>query len=197
MFTGNPMKNRYFLMRHGKSNANLAGIILSDPEEGTRLWGLCEEGREQIRRSLTDSPFSRKPDIICSDFTRTVETAELVAALLQAPEPRSDTRLRERFFGSWEKTDHSNYEMVWADDRLDGEHRNGGVESAREVQERTSSLILELEQIYSGREFLLVSHGDALQILQTWFLGVDPSRHRELEHLETAEIREMFRQNPS
>lgn len=184
--------NRYFIMRHGKSEANLAEIILSDPQEGTRAWGLCEEGRKQVEQSVTTFPFEKPPRIISSDFTRARETAELAAKWLNLPEPLLDIRLRERFFGDWEKTDHSNYQKVWADDRLDGTHCNHGVESALEVQQRTSSLILELEEKSRDQLYLLVSHGDALQILQTWFLDTHASRHRELEHLDTAEIREMF-----
>ena len=57
--------------------------------------------------------------------------------------------------------------------------------------DRTTALIADLEQRYSGRDILLVSHGDTLQILQAGFLRVDPSGHRRLPHLDTAEIREL------
>ena len=39
---------------------------------------------------------------------------------------------------------------------------------------------------------LLVSHGDALQILQTAFSKQCASRHRYQQHLETAEIRQLI-----
>jgi broad specificity phosphatase PhoE len=48
---------------------------------------------------------------------------------------------------------------------------------------------VDLERRYSGRAILLVSHGDPLQILQAGFLLIDPSGHRSLPPLETAEIR--------
>ena len=42
---------------------------------------------------------------------------------------------------------------------------------------------------FADTTVLLVSHGDALQILQTAFHRMDASRHRQLDHLDTAEIR--------
>ena len=100
-------------------------------------------------------------------------------------------KLRERFFGAWEKQHNSNYQNVWADDILDGAHKHNDVESTREVLSRTTSLIRELENSYTGRTILLVSHGDALQILQTAFERVDSSCHRLVPHLETGEIRRL------
>ena len=54
---------------------------------------------------------------------------------------------------------------------------------------RVTSLVADYESSHRGATLLLVSHGDALQLLQTAFRKQDASRHRSLEHLETAEIR--------
>ena len=62
---------------------------------------------------------------------------------------------------------------------------------SRAVLDRTTALIAELERRHSGRDVLLVSHGDTLQILEAGFLRIDPARHRTVPHLETAEIREL------
>jgi probable phosphoglycerate mutase len=59
------------------------------------------------------------------------------------------------------------------------------------VLDRATALIADLERRYSGRDILLVSHGDTLQILQAGFLRMDPARHRQVPHLETAEIRQL------
>ena len=49
-----------------------------------------------------------------------------------------------------------------------------------------------------GRDILLVSHGDTLQILEAGFLRMDPSAHRQLPHLDTAQIRELrLREGPA
>ena len=62
--------------------------------------------------------------------------------------------------------------------------------------DRTTALIADLERRYSGRHILLVSHGDPLQILQAGFLRIDPSRHRSLPAIETAEIRRLHLAEP-
>ena len=49
--------------------------------------------------------------------------------------------------------------------------------------------ILERGGLRSGRDFLLVSHGDTLQILQAGFLRMNPGQHRALPPFEPAEIR--------
>ena len=48
------------------------------------------------------------------------------------------------------------------------------VESVSAVLARATAFIIALEQRYSGRDILLVSHGDTLQILQAGFLRMNP-----------------------
>ena len=57
--------------------------------------------------------------------------------------------------------------------------------------QRVTAMVSEYEEKLSGVTLLLVSHGDALQILQTAFSRQDASRHRLQQHLETAEIRRL------
>jgi len=183
------VKKQYFLMRHGRSKANDAGLIISDPEAGCRDWGLTPEGEEQVRLSLEKSPLPVNCSIISSDFRRARETAELAASILQLPPPRLDMRLRERFFGDFEAKSNRHYQDIWDKDLLDENHHYRNVESPQQVMERGSDLIKELEQEEEAQSYLLVSHGDALQILLCWFQSVSPRMHRSLKHLETAEIR--------
>jgi probable phosphoglycerate mutase len=98
-------------------------------------------------------------------------------------------KLRERYFGLWDKKHSSHYHDVWTNDKFDANHKKDDVESTAEVRERTTSLINDLEREYQGKTILLVSHGDALQILLTAFADIESSQHRTLTHLETAEIR--------
>jgi len=64
-----------------------------------------------------------------------------------------------------------------------------GVESAAAVLDRATALVADLEGRYAGRDILMVSHGDTLQILQAGFLRMDPAAHRRLPPLRVAEIR--------
>ena len=108
----------------------------------------------------------------------------------------TDVRLRERNFGELELGPDTAYQSVWQQDELDPEGNFRAGESANQVMARVSALILELEQRHANATLLLVSHGDALQILQTAFARRDASEHRQLQHLQTAEIRLPTRIDP-
>ena len=189
------LRNTYYVMRHGRSLANDEEIIVSHPDHGVPHYGLSEEGRRQVASAIAGAMRSgilhQGTVIVASDFARTRETAEIAATLLGTPDIILTPKLRERFFGTWEKQHNSNYQHVWDDDVLDGAHKQHQVESTREVLARTTSLIADLERDYAGRNILLVSHGDALQILQTAFERVDSGHHRLLPHLETGQIRKL------
>lgn len=188
-------KNHYFALRHGKSKANELGIVLSHPDDGIPNYGLVEEGRKQVRLAVEaarkNQILGNDTIIVTSDFRRTRETAEIASSALGALTVILEPRLRERFFGAWDKQQNSAYQKVWDDDVAQPGHTNHQVESTEEVLRRTAGLIQELEDRYRERTILLVSHGDALQILQTTFAGVPSHLHRSLPHLETAEIRRL------
>ena len=187
------LQNQYFVLRHGHSQANEAGIIVSHPKNGLDQYGLTAAGRDQVTRTLKASPVFRYPlRIVSSDFKRTRETAELAHALLESPfDVKYDQRLRERNFGELELGPDNRYPDIWRHDRTDPDSTCMGTESANQVMERVTALVNQCEHSEMGTTFLLVSHGDALQILQTAFNGQPASRHREQVHLETAELREM------
>jgi broad specificity phosphatase PhoE len=130
--------------------------------------------------------------VICSsDFSRARQTAEIVRAHLGAPEVVIAEALRERCFGEWEGSATGNYARVWAADEVNPWHAGGNVEPAAAVLDRSTAFIADLERRYSGRDILLVSHGDTLQILQAGFLRMNRSQHRSLPELKTAEIRQL------
>ena len=189
------LSNQYYILRHGRSLANDEELIVSDPEQGVPGYGLSEAGRQQVAAAITEALQNRVLDhttlIVASDFARARESAEIAAELLGTHDLFLTPKLRERFFGAWDRQHNRHYQNVWDDDALDGMHKRHGVESTREVLARTTSLIRDLEAEYSGRNILLVSHGDALQILQTAFERVEPGRHRFLPHLETGQIRKL------
>eukprot|EP00929_Paragymnodinium_shiwhaense_P038055 TRINITY_DN20179_c0_g1_i4.p1 TRINITY_DN20179_c0_g1~~TRINITY_DN20179_c0_g1_i4.p1 ORF type:complete len:161 (+),score=44.63 TRINITY_DN20179_c0_g1_i4:52-534(+) len=87
-------KKRYFALRHGESEANVAGIIISDPKVGTKRYGLTKKGIAAVRVSA--AAFAKKVtaqrpfavEIIASDFKRTMETARTFrSALLKELRP--------------------------------------------------------------------------------------------------------------
>ncbi len=185
------LNNRYYLMRHGQSKANLEQIIISHPDNGVLdEYALTDLGKQQAKESAEKSGLSPKTIIFCSDFSRARETAQIVRETLGTAPVQITHALRERLFGDWESSDHGNYHRVWEADAKSAAHTENNVEAVNAVLDRATAFIVELEKKYHGEEILLVSHGDTLQILQTGFQKTDPTQHRSLKHLETAEIRE-------
>ncbi len=182
-------KNSYLIMRHGESGANVEGVIVSAPAIGCERFGLTQQGSEQVITSglaYTGEAITR---IICSDFLRTRQTAELIAESLNLPSPQHDTGLRERFFGAWEGQSAEHYQGIWQRDQITEQCADDGVEGTVAVLQRGIKVLERLEQQYQNQVILLVSHGDILQILRTLFVGKPPQQHRSLPHHETAEIR--------
>jgi len=106
--------------------------------------------------------------------------------------PSFDQRLRERDFGELELGPDSAYAEVWQEDEINANNQLRAVESPNQVMARVSELVSDYESRYSEAAVLLVSHGDALQILQTAFAKQEASKHRRQRHMETAEIRPLL-----
>jgi len=171
------------------------GIILSHPEDGqSDEFGLSQKGEAEVRlaveQALSRDLIPQDMVIVSSPFSRTKMTSEIVREVLGLSDDIIiDDRLRERYFGEFERKTNSHYQKVWDKDLLTPGHKTWGVESTKEVLERTVDLIHSLEAIYKNEHILMVAHGDALQILLTWFTDLPHHRHREVLHLQTAEIR--------
>jgi broad specificity phosphatase PhoE len=195
-----PLRNSYFVLRHGQSLANVQSIIISDPEVGTTSYGLTDTGRSQVEARLENLPpaFDASLKIISSDFLRARETAAIISAALAVTWPvRYSEKLRERFFGELDGGVDNRYAEVWERDSLDAQHSASSVEPTVRVVKRTVSLVRELEAQYRESVVLLVAHGDVLQLLQTAFEAISPARHRQLPPLQVAEIRQLIPVKPS
>jgi len=194
LFNIERLNNRYFAMRHGHSLANQQGIIVSHPENGRDNYGLSGLGRKQVRASLQQNKqLDAKTVVVTSDFKRARESADLAFELLACSVSIcEEPRLRERHFGQLELASDDSYDEVWQQDVVSADSRVKGVESANQVMARVTAVIADYENRYAATNILLVSHGDALQILQTAFARLDASSHRQLDHLHTAEIRQLL-----
>jgi broad specificity phosphatase PhoE len=206
------LANRYFGMRHGESKANVSGIIVSSIEtDRSGDYGLSERGRRQAAEAARSCGLSDQTVIRSSDFARAWQTAQIVSEQIGAAEVAAARELRERSFGELEGSPATEYARVWTADQAEQAGQAGqagqavaatspargpvpgGVEPVSAVLDRAVALIGELERLHSGRDILLVSHGDTLAILQAGFLGMEPSRHRSVPPFGTAEIRPLRR----
>lgn len=180
-------RNRYLLMRHGHSQANARGLIVSSPARGVTAFGLSEQGEHQLVQLIADWQWPTPTRVVHSDFLRTVQTAAHIAAAFGLT-PRVDPRLRERHFGEFEGQEDDCYPRVWALDAQDAEHQHHQVEAVSAVAKRMQAVLDDWEQQVSGETIVLVSHGDPLQILLTSLAGKPLTAHREQMPLAPASI---------
>lgn len=152
--------NKYTLARHGESEANALGITNSDV---TAKYNLTEKGRVQVLSQAKRLAKSGIDVIVASDFLRTKETAKIYARELGIPENEIvyDVRLREFKVGPeregklWSETD----KYV----RTHGLYP--GMETPDELKKRAFSALFDIDERYSGKKILIISHGAILNTL--------------------------------
>ncbi|KAK1434379.1 hypothetical protein QVD17_00118 [Tagetes erecta] len=174
-------KNRYWVVRHGKSIPNETGVIVSSMENGKlEKYKLASQGINQAQlagqlffKELKENGIPLENVRICySPFSRTTHTAQVVASVLDlsldAPQCKVYEDLRERYFGpSFELQSHDKYSEIWDLDEKDPFMKPEGGESVADVVSRLTSALVQIESEFQGCAILIVSHGDPLQILQT------------------------------
>ncbi|KAL6841155.1 hypothetical protein ACP4OV_029124 [Aristida adscensionis] len=178
-------RNRYWILRHGRSVPNERGLIVSSLENGGKPeFGLAPQGVEQaraagqlLRKELQEIGVPLDSvKIRYSPFSRTTETARAVAGELgipfEAPSCEAVEGLRERYFGpSYELLSHDKYAEVWAVDRADPCMAPPGGESVADVACRFAAVLSSMETKFHSSAVLIVSHGDPLQIFQAVLSG--------------------------
>ncbi|KAG6604971.1 hypothetical protein SDJN03_02288, partial [Cucurbita argyrosperma subsp. sororia] len=175
------LRNRYWILRHGKSIPNEKGLIVSSIENGTLPeYQLVSEGVEQAQlageqflKELKENCIPLENVRICySPFSRTIHTAKVAASALnlpfESPQCKMMEDLRERYFGpSLEFLSQAKCKEVGAVDEEDPFKRPEGGESVEDVASRLAKTVLQMESQFQGCAILVISHGDPLQILQT------------------------------
>ncbi|KAK9763270.1 hypothetical protein K7432_010206 [Basidiobolus ranarum] len=195
------LKNEYYGLRHGFSKANELNLIVSDPRIGCENYGLTDLGKSQAKQAAEEF-FNQVQEgsvvIYSSDFLRTRETSENFVSRLKEISTKLDIHiietplLRERYFGDMEGKSSDNYEIIWKLDEKEVHETEFNTEPVPKVLNRISNLILEVESDpIPSRHIIFVSHGDALQILQTAFCDTPSSKHRSLPHWSQGEIKKL------
>ncbi|XP_004491640.1 uncharacterized protein [Cicer arietinum] len=203
------LKNRYWVVRHGKSIPNERGLIVSSMENGMRPeFELAPDGVNQAQ--VAANSFEKELEAnniavgdvrICySPFSRTKHTAEVVASVLNIPFDGPQCKvildLRERFFGpSFELLSHDKYADIWEMDEIDPLLGPEGGESVKDVAARLSKAMAIMESEFQGCAILVVSHGDPLQILQTILLAAN-NKHKDLASHDLASMLEAVQVAP-
>ena len=136
---------------------------------------------------------SEKMVIISSDFKRTMETAEIVHNHFKPKTPlQTETALRERGFGDLHfKPVKGNLSLVLQQDLEDPSQGLARGESVMEMVVRVTRVLQKLDEEYSDKIIVLVSHGDPLQVFWAICKGVPPNeRFVGMNGFRNCEVRE-------
>ncbi|KAI2497193.1 phosphoglycerate mutase [Fragilaria crotonensis] len=205
------LNNEYYLLRHGQSTANVAGVISSarslaySTKHGLTEFGYQQgfDAADQVLELVKDSS-KKKVIFVSSPFARAHQTAQACLDGLATKDVGSleiDTTIRiqdnlmERFFGRLDDEAIYTYAYVWPVDKFNVTHTAFGVESVAAVATRLRQVIMTLEEELpkEGSHVILVSHADVLQICQLYAAGVDNVGIFSSYRFGNGEVRKMAR----
>ena len=131
--------------------------------------------------------------IVTSQFKRANQTGEIIRKVLECPQPLLiDGALNERGFGSYDLQDSKYIVETRINDVHDvAKNTQHGIEHVTVVLSRMSSLVNQLEQTYTNKTIILVSHGDPIRILLAGFANINPSQYASIRRLDNGEIRRL------
>ena len=185
-------KNRYLVLRHGESEMNEKGIIVSTLPEKI-LCPLTEKGRKEVKKACQRLKKEKIDLIISSDLLRARETAEIVGKELGI-KPIFEKRLRDLRAGIYEGKKSSELSSFWDSYQERFVKRPRGGENYLDVKKRMYEFIKKLDKKYSGKTILIISHQRPLAMLEGAVKGFEIEEFLEKiepNKLKTAEFREI------
>jgi broad specificity phosphatase PhoE len=185
---------RLILIRHGETDANMAGCFLGDLDAPLNPNGLT------VVQSLAESiAMWNHPDpntvILSSSLQRARQTADIIAAQFDHPTIHVEPDLREMSFGSWEGKTSKEVATFAAEDLAKWKHRhpastvgptNG--ETLGQVGQRVETILNSLTQRYPGRTLIVVTHVYVIKAALDRALELPDGYHANRLWLDTASV---------
>ena len=184
--------NTYRIMRHGESEMNVKSLA-STHAETEKNNHLTEKGDTDVRATATQLRDKKIDLIIVSPFTRTVETARRVAETLGLPNDAIvvEPRFAEINIGSFDGRPITEYQNFFSShvERFSKEVPEG--ETLTQVRRRVGEALYELEATYSGKNILIIAHGDSLWMLELAASGKSADKLDDFTELGLGEVKEL------
>lgn len=156
--------NKYFVMRHGETDKNVAGLVCTVKNSGSHLTKKGEEDTKINAEGLKD----KNVDLVfVSPFNRTKETAKIVADVLSLKEDQIvfDDRLVEMNVKSYEGRTWEEYHKDFPKEVKYFDKAKEGDESYLDVKKRVADFIFEIEEKYKNKNILIITHGGPAWLL--------------------------------
>jgi len=157
-----------YLVRHGQTAANAAGLI-----QGQTDPGLSDLGRQQAAALAAILPAKTAAAIIASPLRRARETAAAFAP--DAPHFVVDRRWIELAYGDFEGLPVAEVRQeMWDRWMADPEWAPPGGESHASVARRVAEACEELSAMAAEHDVIVVTHVNPIKMAVAWALGADP-----------------------
>jgi isoleucyl-tRNA synthetase len=183
--------NIYFVMRHGEAE-NITHKMFDGTD--SRKFGLTEKGKKEVKTSIEKIKNRNISYIYTSPFTRTRETAEVIAETLGISKEKIivDERLHELNMGDFDGTSDFGAFFSYRNSHGYAEAFPNG-ESYQYAKNRFGAVLYDLEGKYLDSVILIITHGIGLETLPTIVSGASAEESKKMFTVEphTAEIREL------
>ncbi|AYL60685.1 MULTISPECIES: adenosylcobalamin/alpha-ribazole phosphatase [Citrobacter] len=162
---------RLWLVRHGETEANIAGLYSGHAPTPLTERGIVQA--QSLSGLLRNVPFD---NVLCSELERARHTTQLILAERDVPVCVMP-ELNEMFFGDWEMRHHrdlaredaENY-AVWCNDWQNATPTNG--EGFQAFSQRVERFIAQLAEYKDSKNLLVVSHQGVLSVLVARLLSM-------------------------
>lgn len=164
--------NKYFVMRHGEAEHNVADTLNSKDRD---KFHLTEVGRAQAEKAGDTFKKEGVTKVFASPFRRAQETACIIAKKLGLPELaiHTDERLREFEFGELDGAGYQAFLSYRSEHMSSVDDRLPGGESYQDARKRFGEFLYELEQTYTNETIAVIAHGIMFESLQTAAQGTN------------------------
>lgn len=174
--------NKYILLRHGQTTYQKKNLdVLYSQKEQFSL-SITKQGEKDIKGVAKKLKKKNIDLIYCSDFYRTRQTAKIIVEELGL-DIIFDKRLRDTNFGIFHKKTGKEYRRFFSDKKERYFKRPPKGESWRDVRKRVVAVIKEIEEKYSNKKVLIISHADPVWLIAGYLKGL--SEEQLLEQRST------------
>jgi broad specificity phosphatase PhoE len=150
---------RLIVWRHGNTDWNASHRV-----QGQADAPLNDVGREQSATAAAHLAKLRPDVIVSSDLSRATDTAAALAALTGLA-VRTDTRLRERYYGHWQGLTLTEvaerYPVEHARWRSGDQSPGAEIESLDDLGKRVGVALQDAADVWPGATIVIVTHGGA------------------------------------
>ncbi|MDP3882751.1 MAG: histidine phosphatase family protein [Candidatus Staskawiczbacteria bacterium] len=188
------MNNKYYILRHGQTIYQKENRGMNYEPDSPQKLEITQEGKKMVKNSaenLKNLCMEQGFDIdviIASPFLRTKQSAKIAADILGIKEIKYDDRLVDinlgEFLGRPQKESTDFYSR--GTNLFDNRPFNG--ESWNDVLKRIKSFADEIEEKYSNKNILIISHADPIWLMIGYLRGLKG----EEQFMEARHDRENF-----